>query len=248
MAGSGDHPQVAVLINTLKQLFRTRGLRYRDIGASLSVTERTVKRWFAGRGLTMQVAEDLCGVLGITFVELCELAKSDIDQRPEQLSREQERLLFADLQLALVFLLLSRGWLPKEIQTECHLPEALVISHLVRLEKLRLIDLMPGNKVRLLFGRNIRWRGEGEAGRAFGRGLRQLFVNMDFARPEAVWAAQVMNLSAESVEELRGKFSAMALTLQQTADAERVRSSRDRTWHAILFAAQPFEPAKLSCG
>jgi transcriptional regulator with XRE-family HTH domain len=248
MSLSGNHPQVAVLINTLKQLFRARGLRYRDIAASLSVTDRTVKRWFSGHGLTMQVAEDLCGLLQMTFLELCELAKHDLDQRPEELSREQEQLLFADLQLALVFMLLSRGWLPAEIQTECHLPEALIISHLVRLEKLRLIDLMPGNKVRLLYGRNIKWRSGGEAGRAFGRGLRQLFVTMDFTKADAVWAAQVMNLSTESLHELRGKFAAMAIELQQTADAERVRSPMKGTWHAILFAAQPFEPAKLGRG
>ncbi len=248
MTHSGAHPQVATLIAALKQLFRTRGLRYREIAASLAVTERTVKRWFSGQGLTMQVAEDLCGLLGMTFIELCEIAKDDLDQRPEELSREQEQLLFADLQLAMVFMLLSRGWLPKEIQTECHFAEALLISHLVRLEKLRLIDLMPGNKVRLLFGRNIRWRSGGEAGRAFGRGLRQLFVTMDFTRPETVWAAQVMNLSQQSVEELRGKFAAMAIDLQQTADAERARGPTNRTWHAVLFAAQPFEPAKLGRG
>jgi len=248
MVQSSSHPQVAALVAAFKQLFRSRGLRYREIAASLAVTERTVKRWFEGKGLTMQVAEELCGLLGITFMELCELAKDDLDQRPEELSREQEQLLFADLQLALVFMLLSRGWLPNEIQMECHFPEALLISHLVRLEKLRLIDLMPGNKVRLLFGRKIRWRSGGEAGRAFGRGLRQLFVAMDFTRPDAVWAAQVMNLSAESVEELRGKFSAMALELQQTADAARARGPTDRTWHAVLFAAQPFEPTKLGRG
>jgi hypothetical protein len=40
----------------------------------------------------------------------------------------------------------------------------------------------------------------------------------------------------------------MALEIQQAADVERSLSQADRTWHAILLAAQPFEPTKLGRG
>ena len=57
------------------------------------------------------------------------------------------------------------------------MPEALMVEHLVKLEKLKLVELLPGNKVRLLFARIIRWHESPDAGRAFARGLRNLFVD-----------------------------------------------------------------------
>jgi len=248
MVESHGHQQVAVLIDTIKQLLRARGMRYRDIAAAIGVTERTVKRWFVGKGLTLQVVEDLCNVLGMTIIELCEVAKDDLDSRPQRLSREQERSLFADLQLALVFLLISRGWSPQEVQRECRMPEALLVGHLVRLEKLKLVELLPGNKVRVLFGRNIRWGANGEAGRAFGRGLRNLFTTMDYSRPEAVWSAQVVNLSPRSLDQVNAKFHALSLEIQQAADADRRSPESDRTWHAVFMAAHAFDPLALERG
>ncbi|HEX4507922.1 MAG TPA: helix-turn-helix transcriptional regulator [Alphaproteobacteria bacterium] len=244
MRQSNGHRQVATLINALKQLCRSRGLRYREIAAQLGVTERTVKRWFAGHGLTLQIVEDLCNALGITFIELCEVAKEDIDTRPTRLGREQARELFSDLRLALVFILLTRGWSAQEIQRECGMPEALMVEHLVKLEKLKLVELLPGNKVRLLFARIIRWHESPDAGRAFARGLRNLFVEMDFSRPNAVWSSQVVNISDQALQELLAKFQALTLEVMRNADADR-SSPTHKSWQALLLAAQPFDPLEL---
>ena len=163
MAQPHSHPQVETLMGALKQLLRARGLRYRDIAERLGVTERTVKRWLADRGLTMNVVEDLCGVLGMSFIELCEFAKDDLDTRPQRLSREQERLLFSDLQLALVFQLLMRGWTALEIREECGLPEATMVGHLVRLERIKLV----------LFGELLRIQVKPKIGDIVGQGAAE---------------------------------------------------------------------------
>ena len=245
MAHSQTHHQVSALLGVLKQLFRARGLHYRDVAERLGVTERTVKRWFADEGLTMDVVEDLCGVIGMTFIELVEMAKNELDVRPQQLSREQEQLLFSDLQQALVFMLLTRGWSSHEVQRDCGLPEALLVSHLVRLEKIGLVELLPGNKVRLLYGRNIRWRENGEAGRAFARGLKNLFSTMDYSDPEAVWAMQVVNLSPHSLAELRMKFRRLITEVLQIADSDRRSTIEGKRWHAVLLTTHPFDPLNL---
>jgi transcriptional regulator with XRE-family HTH domain len=244
MGQSNEHRQVATLIQALKQLCRSRGLRYREIGARLGVTERTVKRWFAGGGLTLQVVEDLCNVLGITFMELCEVAKADLDTRPAKLGREQARLLFTDLQLGFVFILLTRGWSAQEIQRECRMPEARMVEHLVKLERLKLVELLPGNKVRLLFARNIRWHDNPEAGKAFARGLRNLFVTMDFTAPSAVWSSQVVNISDQALQEIMSKFQALTADIVKRGDAER-ESPSPKSWQVLLLAAQPFDPLQL---
>jgi transcriptional regulator with XRE-family HTH domain len=224
-----------------------RGLRYREIAALLDVTERTVKRWFAGSGLTLQIVEDLCNVLGVTFMELCEVANDDLDTRPTRLGREQERLLFTDLQLAFVFILLNRGWSAQEIQRDCRMSEALLVEHLVKLERLRLVELLPGNKVRLLFARNIRWHDGAEAGKAFARELQKLFVTMDFSTPNSIWSSQVVNISAQALTDVLAKMQSFTLEIVKNADSEK-GSSNSKSWHVILMAAQPFDPLQLGRG
>jgi len=245
MAASHSHPQVEALLRALKQLLRAKGLRYRDIAERLGITERTVKRWLADRGLTMNVVEDLCGVLGMSFIELCEFAKEDLDIRPQQMSREQERLLFSDLQLGLVFQLLLRGWTAQDIRFECGLPEATMVAHLVRLERIKLVQLLPGNKVRLLFGRHIKWHDSGEAGRAFARHLKNLFTAMDYSNPDSIWSSQVFKLSQRSLTELQAKFYTLTTDIQLASEADRRLASADKRWHVILLAAHPFDPLRL---
>jgi hypothetical protein len=180
----------------------------------------------------------------VTFIELCEVAKADLDMRPTKLGREQARQLFTDLQLGLVFILLTRGWSAEEIKRECRIPEALIVEHLVKLEKLKLVELLPGNKVRLLFSRNIRWGDNSEAGKAFERGLRNLFVTMDFTTPGAVWTTQVVNISSQGLQEVMSKFQALAQDIMKHSDAER-ESPSPKSWQVLLMAAQPFDPLQL---
>ena len=158
MAQGKNDSQIPILIDALKQVFRARGMHYSDIAALSNVSERTVKRWLSGKGLTIQTVEELCELVDMSFIDLCEIAKRDIDVRPQRLNSEQERLLFDDLELAFVFRLLCRGWSPQELQHTTGMSDQTLTQHLSQLEKLRLLDLLPGNKVRVLFGRNIIWR------------------------------------------------------------------------------------------
>lgn len=124
------------------------------------------------------------------------------------------------------------------------MPEALLVEHLVKLEKLRLVELLPGNKVRLLFARNIHWHENSEVGRAFARGLQNLFVTMDFSRPNAIWSSQVVNISAQALDDVLVRLQQLTLDIVQSADAER-SSAAGKSWHVLLLAAQPFDPLKL---
>ena len=173
---SQSQQQVPALTEALKQLFRARGLPQRVIAEKLGVTPRTVKRWLTGKGLTLQVVEKLCDLLGMTFIEFCEIAKDDLDVRPKRLSPQQERMLLADPHLTFVFNLLMRGWSAQEIQGETGMSKATLVGYLVRLEKLGMIELMPENRVRLLFSRNVRLASSATAAaRPFNSKMKFLF-------------------------------------------------------------------------
>ena len=87
----GEH--VRLLVDTLKRLFRARGLTYRDIAAGMSVSEVTVKRWFSSQNMTLHTVEELCDLADISLADLMELATRDSDPRLKRLSMEQEQAL-----------------------------------------------------------------------------------------------------------------------------------------------------------
>jgi transcriptional regulator with XRE-family HTH domain len=105
-----DQGQSARLIETLKSLFRTHGLRHADIAAALKLSRTTLKRRLSGQGLTIDSLEALCGLVDVTLAELVELAAVNQDKRLRRLSLEQENALHADVRLGFIFTRLRDGW------------------------------------------------------------------------------------------------------------------------------------------
>ena len=77
MKGSASalSPTTILLLDALKQLYRAKAVRYRDVAGGLGVSEVTVKRYFSGAGLTLQTLERLCEKVEIDLFDLCDLAR-----------------------------------------------------------------------------------------------------------------------------------------------------------------------------
>lgn len=233
----GEH--VRLLIDTLKRLFRARGLTYRDIAAGMSVSEVTVKRWFSSQNMTLRTVEDLCDLAEITLPDLMELAARDSDPRLRRLTMEQEQALAESTLLTFIFSLLLNGWSAEELRRECEIDEALLVRYLVRLDRLRLIDLLPGNIVRLLTKRDIEWHRDGPVRRMFSLYVRQYLDDMDFNDPDALWVADSVRLSKDALVRLQAMFTDFQRNVRALADADRSQQGGDKSWYSVLAAACP---------
>jgi transcriptional regulator with XRE-family HTH domain len=233
----GEH--VKLLIDTLKRLFRARGLTYRDIAAGMSVSEVTVKRWFSSQNMTLRTVEELCDLANITLADLMELATRDSDPRLKKLSMEQEQALAESTLMSFIFALLLNGWSAEELRRECEIDEALLVRYLVRLDRLRLIDLLPGNIVRLLTKRDIEWRRDGPVRKMFSLYVKQYLDDMDFNDPEALWVADSVRLSKDALVRLQGMFIDFQRNVRALADADRSQQGGDKSWYSVLAAACP---------
>ena len=230
-----------LLTNVLKRLFQARGLKYRDVARSVGVSEITVKRWMSGRGLTVEQLELLAGVAGIGLPELTELAVADYDTRLPQITREQEEGLARDSLLSMILTLLLIGWSAVEIKRECALDEATLVSYLLRLERLKLIELMPGNFVRLLTRRDLRWAKDSPVRGLFHTHVWRYFLEMDFDSLDAIWGTETLRLSRRSVAKLEQIFADLGRNLRELAEADRAEPSGEKQWYVTLVAARPVE-------
>ncbi len=233
----GKDRQAVLLIGVLKRLFRARGLRYRDVAAAVGVSEITVKRWMTGASLTIVQAERLCDVVGISFIELSEMAAKDYDARQRTLTMQQEEGLSQDGMLTLVFSLLLMGWTATELKRECEIDEATLVAYLTRLDRLRLIDLLPGNFVRLLVKRDLEWRRDGPVRNLFHTNVKQYFLELDFKDRDTIWGSDLLRISSRSVPRIERMFKEFDLSLRALAEADRAQEGGDKHWYITLTAA-----------
>lgn len=229
---------------TLRRLLRANGLGVREIARRAEVSEATVKRWFAGQGLAADRLEDLCGLAGVSLGELAELAGEPPRALSDQLTLAQEEALTESPLLSFLFFVVLSGWPPADLHRDFGVPMEVIEAQLRRLERLALIDRLPGGRVRSRIDRRTLWR-RGPMRKHFEQHLKSQFVAMDFANPAAIYAVETMKLSAAGVAQLEERIERFRQDVQRLADEDRRGSLLPRSWHAVLVAARPLDVAGL---
>ena len=233
--------QVPVLMTVLRELLRAHGIRQRDIAERLQVCERTVTRWLSSETIEAALIEDLCGLVGVSFFDLCELAGKRVEQRVSHLTTAQEQALAEDDLLTYVFMQLLKGWSADEIRLDLELAEPILIDALIRLQKIGLIELLPRNQVRLRTVQAVQWRPGGPFSRIVNRWLKRCLENADYNEPDSLWRFDEIKLSAASRAQLRLKFETLIEEVQALSDLDRRLNADAREWYALILTARPSE-------
>jgi len=233
--------QLPSLIGALRQLLRARGLRHSDIAQRLGVAERTVTRWLSGERIDAQTIEQLCSLTGLSLFEVCDFASQRHEQHNNQLTMKQEAVLAEESVISYFFFGLLKGWTPKELQEDADIPEAVTVKVLVRLDKAGLIELLPGNEIRLRIARKIVPRNGGPISHAMNKWLRQTFRDININDKRSVIQYQELKLSAGSMAQIAKKFESLLEEIRGIAATDRPNHNNRKHWHTVLLAAQHHE-------
>lgn len=194
--------QTSQLLDTLKQQLRAQGKTYRDLAHHLGLSEASVKRLFSEKSFTLERLEQACDFIGLGFGELAALSAAK-HTRLQALSREQEAEIAEDTALLLVAVSVINGFSFQDLRAYYSLDEAQCIRKLAHLDRLKLIDLLPGNRIRLNVAPNFSWLADGPIQRYFQEKVQQEFFNSRFR--ETTEKLVVLNgvLSLESNQKLQ---------------------------------------------
>ena len=102
------------------------------------------------------------------------------EQHLSQLSEDQEKEIAGDLTLLLVTVCALNRWTLNDIITHYKISEIEGIRYLAKLDKLKIIDLLPKNKIKLLVASNFAWRTNGPIQNFFHSKVEQDFFNTKF--------------------------------------------------------------------
>ena len=148
--------QISQVNQTLKQLLRQQQITYKDVAAKLNMSEANIKRVFSTQSFTLERLEQICDILNMSMADLFALTQKQV-QQISQLTVDQEQELLADPKLLLVAVCVRDAWKFDEIITYYDIDKLECIRLLAKLDKLKIIDLLPNNHFKSLIAQDFRW-------------------------------------------------------------------------------------------
>ncbi|EJU13640.1 helix-turn-helix domain-containing protein [Sphingomonas sp. LH128] len=225
--------QSARMLGYLREVLRARGMRYADVAELLGVSEKSIKRYMTGRGVTLPVLERLCATVGMSMAELSELAGLDDRGDIPWTTDAQEAVLATEPKLAIVLALLTSGWTATRIEREGLASPSDLNAVLIRLDQLGIITLYPHNRTRLL----ARIRSVDTASEPLRRVITQagvrMIANLDLTDPNSVWRFNYARLGPASVSRVAQRLNVFLAEVAELSRQDMDLSGEQVRWFAV---------------
>jgi transcriptional regulator with XRE-family HTH domain len=232
--------EIDLLVATLKRRLKGQGMTYRDLAKKLKVSEPSVKRMFSTQRLTLDRLLEISHLLGFTLAELAQEAALG-EKRLHLLDEAQERELVSDEKLLLVAVCVLNQWSVADIVTRYRLSEAECVRRLVKLDRLHLIQLLPGNRIRLNVARDFDWRPKGPIRSFFlQRGLDD-FLGSDFAGADETMAFSHAMLTESAIARLQDELRKLRQKFAELHEESLAAPLSRRRGMGLLLAAREWE-------
>lgn len=148
--------QISLVYDTLKQCLREQRVTYKQLAKQLGVSEASVKRNFSLQAFSLDKLEQICEYLKLSLSDLFTMSQKQQD-KISQLSEEQELKLLANPKLLLAAVCVRDGWSFGALIKHYDIDEVEGIKLMTTLDKLKLIELLPNNRYKLLIAQDFRW-------------------------------------------------------------------------------------------
>jgi len=174
--------QTKPLIHALKKEIKRQGKTYRDIAGAIEISEASVKRLFSERTVSLERLDRICEFLNLEIGDLIRIMEQDI-QLTDQLSPQQEKELVSDIKLLFMAHFLMNRWSFSEIIENYDISELEGIRLLAKLDRMKIIQLLPGNRVKLMISKDFEWISNGPIQRFFEDKIQTEFFDASFNSP-----------------------------------------------------------------
>lgn len=232
--------QTRTLIETLKLELRKQRITYRQVSEALDLSETSVKRLFSDAAFSVRRLEKVCELLHLEISDLVHLMQKNIELTTE-LNREQEQELVSDIKLLLIALLLMNKLQFEDILATYDISEPEGIRLLARLDRMKIIELLPGNRVKLMISQNFRWLPDGPIQKFFESKVQLEFLNSSFNGPGQFRVFVSGMISREGNAEIIRKIQHLAQEMHQLNVESESLPLEQRFGTSLMMAIRPWE-------
>ncbi len=228
-------PQVNALLNTLKKALKAHGLTYADIAPTLDLTEASVKRLFSEQNISLSRLEEICHIMDMEISDLVQMM-SEQQPRLQQLTIEQEDEITHDLVLLLITVCVLNRWSLDDIISFYNIKETDCIQKLARLDKLKIIELLPKNKIKLLVATNFSWRNNGPIQTFFQEKIAQEYFKTEFKDKDECLIVLNGMLTSQSNGEFQRKLNKLAREFDDINNQDAALPIEQRNGTTVVMA------------
>ena len=228
------------LVDVLKKNLKSQGLTYRDIATRLRLSEASIKRMFSEKNFTLKRLEQLCQCIDLELSDLLRLLHEQ-EHQLSQLSEEQEQEIVNDLTLLLITVCVLNRWTLADILASYKLTEAEAIRYLARLDRLKIIELLPKNRIKLLVAPNFAWRKNGPIQQFFHSKIEKDFFSSGFDKDhECLFVINAM-LSPSSNVVFQRKLEKLVREFNELNDVDAGLPLEQRNGTTVLMAVREWQ-------
>lgn len=233
------------LIDTLKRALRAQKITYADVARHLKLSVASVKRVFHRGDLSLSRLEQICDLAGLQLAELVETMGA-AEPLVSELTPDQERELTGNPKLLLMCYLLINRWDVSEIIKHFEIDGDDAKKLLRRLRDLKLIEILPFDRIKVLTARNFGWRPGGPVQRHFLQQVQRDFFNTGFDRPADVLYLLVGLLSEASRRHIERGMRRLAAEIDELSKQDALLPREEREAFGAVVALRSWEYSTIT--
>lgn len=234
--------QTKALLKTLKKQLRAHGKTYADLAPVLDLSEASVKRLFAEENFTLHRLDLACQFIGLQLEELVQLMAAEQPQL-KQLSEQQEKEIAEDLVLLIVAVSVINGYTMDDLLNQYRLSKNDCVRKLAHLDRLKIIELLPNNRIKLLVAPNFRWLSNGPIQKFFLQHVQQEFFKSRFDDEGEKLVVLNGLLSKASNAEFQKKMQKLAREFNELMQSDAALPMDERHGTTMVMAMRHWQYA-----
>lgn len=233
--------QTVALVDALKQVLKEQSITYKQVAVHLGMSLASIKRLFSEKQFTLNRLDAICEFAGIEITDLARRVEQA--RKISQLSLDQEQLLVDDEKLLIVAVSALNRWTYDEILNIYDFADAELIQALAKLDRMKMIDLLPGNRIKPLFNPDFHWHKNGPIQRFFETQVQNDFFKSRFDQPGEIRLFATGMLTRASNLVMQKKLERIAGDFRRLHQEDLAQSLGERHGTSLVLAMRPWELA-----
>ncbi|MCP4288746.1 MAG: helix-turn-helix transcriptional regulator [Gammaproteobacteria bacterium] len=227
------------LVVTIKQQLRRQGINYRQLAGALDLSESAVKQMFASGNMSLKRVDAICEVLKLELTDLVETMHAN-QPKMDQLNLKHEKELVEDTRLLLVAYCVVNYWTMQAIVERYQISGHECIQYLAKLDRMELIELLPGNRIRPLISKNFKWIEDGPIEKFFRSQVQGEFLADRFKGDDQARIVCNADLSPQARQQLIERMQRVEQLFEELSLREKKLPNEDKQGTTMVLAVRPW--------
>lgn len=232
--------QVAALVEALKVALKSSRMTYASVARSMGLSESSVKRKFSRHEFTLADIDRICSLCDMDISDLVALME-ERHGRLRALTTTQEREIASDLGLLVVTVCVLNRWSFDNIIDFYVFDEHELVQMLAQLDRLKIIELQPNNRIKLLVAPNFGWLPNGPIEQVFLQAIQQDFFAARFEQEDHELIVLNGMLVDTSNAEFRKKMARLAREFELLNREDAGKSFAERHGYTVVLALRDWQ-------